>query len=304
MPTPELIFPPRLAAAKDEEVRALCAAWAGDERVEGILFLGRGYDWARDEGQADVLVVVHHKSPAASAYYRIAVDSRWLRVRFVTYREFIHAVQDGGETALKVALRDAFVALDRQGRLADALRAVGPALNEALPKTRVAAAAQVAAALRDAEAALATSAPADAAAALARACSKLAELELLNRGTWPQDACSLAVYEEGPARSIFGAISQAGADTGALGRVFDEVSALFRRYLPAAGAIIFDFLIKTGGSASLGSTITSLDLEGISDLDLVFAALGNYGLVKIGKEERPLPGLPGTMYEEPVITLP
>jgi len=299
-----LRFPPRLAAAQDDEVRALCAAWADDERVEGILFLGKVYDWARENAEADALVVARCKSSDARAYYRIAAGNRWLRVRFATYREFISAVQDREGTALKLALRDAFVALDRHGRLADVLRAVGPALTEALPKARVAAAAQVAAALRDAEAALAVSGASDAATALARASSKLAELELLNGGAWPPDACPLAVYEEGPARDVFDAVWPAAGDVGALGRVYAEASAVFRRYLPAAAAFIFDFLIKRGGSAALGSVVDSLELAGIPDLDLVFAALGTYGLVKIGREERSLPGLPGAVYEEPVLTLP
>jgi hypothetical protein len=303
MSTPELRFPPHLAAAQDEEVRALCAAWADDERVEGIIFLGRAYDGARGDAEIDALVVAHRKGGDADAYYRIAAGKRWVRVRFATYRQFISAVREGEETGLKLALRDAFVALDREGRLADVLRAVGPALSAALPKVRVAAAAQVAGALRNAEAALAQAAASDAAAALARACSKLAELELLNGGTWPPDAGPLSVYGEGPARDIFDAIWSSAADTGALGRLYNEASALFRRCLPAAASCVFDFLIKRGGSASLGSVVDSLGLAGILDLDLVFAALATYGLVKVGKEERPLPGLPGVIYEEPVLTL-
>jgi len=158
--------------------------------------------------------------------------------------------------------------------------------------------------IRDAEAALAISSASDAAVALARACSKLAELELLNAGTWPPDSCPLALYDEGPARNICDAIGPAAGDVGALGRLYAEVTAVFHRYLPAAAACIFDFLIKKGGSAVLASVVESLDFSGISDLDLVFAALGKCGLVKIGREERTLPGLSGAVYEEPVLTLP
>jgi hypothetical protein len=196
------------------------------------------------------------------------------------------------------------VTFDRDSRLADVLRAIGPALNETLPKARVATAAQVAAALREAEAALAISSAPDAAVALARACSKLAELELLNGGAWPPDTCPLADYDEGPARNMCDAIGPAAGDAGALGRVYTELTAVFRRYLPAAAACIFDFLIKNGGSAALASVVDSLDFGGITDLDLVFAALAKHGLVKIGREERGLPGLPGAVYEEPVLTLP
>jgi hypothetical protein len=304
MPTPELKLPPHLAAEHDEDVRALCAGWAEDETVEGILFLGRAYDWARQNAEADVLVIARHKGQSGRAYYRIAVGNRWLRVRFATYRGFLRAVQGGEEAGPKLALRDAFVALDRDGRVADALRAVGPALKEALPKARVAAAAQVAAALRAAEAALAVSSAPDATAALVRASSKLAELEMLNGGAWPPDSCPLAIYGEGPARNIYDAIWPAAGDVGVLGRVYNEASAVFRRFLPAAAARIFDFLKKKGGSATLDSVVASLDIAGIPDLDLVFAALGKFGLVKMGREGRSLPGLPGAGYEEPVLTLP
>ena len=164
--------------------------------------------------------------------------------------------------------------------------------------------AQVAAALREAEAALTISSASDAATALARACSKLAELELLNGGVWPPDSCPLAFYDEGPTRNMAEAVGSAAGDVGALGLVHTELSAVFRRYLPAAAACVFDFLIKNGGSAALASVINAFDFAGIRDLDLVFAALGKYGLVKIGREERALPGLPGSAYEEPVLTLP
>lgn len=304
MAMPELRFPPRISVAHDDELRALCADWAEDERVEGILFLGRAYDWSRENAGVDALVVARQKGPPAGAHYRVAVGDYWLRVRFATYREFLREVQDGAATSLKLALRDAFVAWDRRGRLADVLRAIEPALNEALPKARVAAAAQAAAALRDAEAALAKSSASDAAAALARTCLKLAELELLNAGAWPPDACPLAVYEESPVRRVFEAIWPAAGDVGELGRVYTDASVVFRRYLPAATAYIFDYLIKRGGSAALGSAVDALELAGILDVDLVFNALRAYGLIKIGKEERLLPGLPGAVYEEPVLTLP
>jgi hypothetical protein len=303
MAKPELILPPRVSGVGGEELRAVCAAWAEDERLEGILFLGRPYLLAGGDA-ADVLVVASRRGHPARAVCRLAVGEGWLRLRCATYREFLREVQEGPATGLTWALRDAFIAFDRDGRVADVLRALEPTLKRELPRLRVAAAARVAAALGEAEAALAAPSAADAAAALARACSRLAELELLNEGAWPPAACPLAVSEDSPARRVFQTIWPAAGAVGKLAAVHKDASTLFRRYLPAATACLFDFLIRKGGSAALTSAVDALALADVPELDLVLNALRIHGLVKIGKEERPMPGLPGAVYGEPVLTLP
>jgi hypothetical protein len=86
--------------------------------------------------------------------------------------------------------------------------------------------------------------------------------------------------------------------------VVAEASALNKSLLPAAAAPVFDFLIRRGGSAAVASAVEALGLRAVADIDLVLAALEAYGLIKVGREERPVPGLPGLTRSEPVLTLP
>jgi hypothetical protein len=157
--------------------------------------------------------------------------------------------------------------------------------------------------LRDAEVALADANPFDAGEALARACVKLAELELLTDGVRPPFVCTLAACGGGDARRVYASIWQVRDDADELARVAAEAAALFKRLLPAAASSVFDFLIKRGGSALAASVIEALGLGDVADIDLVLAALNEYGLVKVGREERQVPGLAGLTYNEPVLTL-
>ncbi len=285
-----------------KDVQGMLAAWAADERVEGILFLD-GVAGRRPDGGADVLVVAKDEYPTARSYLRAISGGSWLRVHVTSYRALLREMQDKALTPFQLSLKGAFVALDPHGRLADALHTLDPLLSRALPKARVAAAASIAAALRDAEAALAACSPGDAGGALARACADLAALELLNDGIWPSGSCPIAAREGGPARRLAEVLWRTGGDLKKLEGAAAEASAAFRRSLPAATACIFDFLIKRGGSAAVTSVVESLELTDVVELDLVLNALDTYGLVKVGREERPVPGLPGLTYNEPVLTV-
>ncbi len=304
MATRTLKLPSNLAEEYVKDIGGVLAGWAGDERIEGILLLGGVSGLRPDDGDADVLIVAKDEYAAARSYVRAISGRSWLRVHVTSYRTLLRELQDRVLTPFQLSLKEAFVALDPRGRLTDALRALEPLLSRALPKARVAAAASVAAALRDAEAALAAHSPGDAAGALARACTNLAALELLNDGVWPSGSCPIAAREGGPARRLSEMLWRAGGDMNKLERVAAEASAAFRRSLPAATASIFDFLIKRGGSAAVASVVESLELTDVVELDLVLTALDAYGLVKVGREERPVPGLPGLTYNEPVLTVP
>ncbi|NIT36399.1 MAG: hypothetical protein GTN49_07850 [candidate division Zixibacteria bacterium] len=303
MATRTLKLPSNLAEEYRKDVGGVLARWAADERIEGILLLGGVPGRHPDDGDGDVLVVVKDECAVGRSYVRAISGRSWLRVHVTGYRALLRELQDRNLTPFQLSLKGAFIALDPRGRLRDALRTLDPLLSGALPKARVGAAASVAAALRDAEAALAACSPADAGAALSRACSNLAALELLNDGVWPAGPCPLAAREGGSARHLAAALWRAGGDVNRLARVTAGASAAFRRSLPAATACIFDFLIKRGGSAAVASVAESLELTDIAELDLVLNALDAYGLVKVGREERPVPGLPGLTYNEPVLTV-
>jgi hypothetical protein len=303
MATRTLKLPSNIAEEYGKDVQRVLAAWAADERIEGILLLGAVSGRDPDDGDADVLVVAKDEYAAAPSYVRAISGRSWLRVHVTSYRALLRELQDKALTPFQLSLKGAFIALDPHGRLADALHTLDPLLSRALPKARVAAAASVAAALRDAEAALAAYSPGDVGGALARACANLAALELLNDGVWPSGSCPIAAREGGPARHLAEALWRAGGDMKKLEGVVAEASAAFRRSLPAATACIFDFLIKRGGSAAVASVVDSLGLADIVELDLVLTALDAYGLVKVGREERPVPALPGLTYNEPVLTV-
>lgn len=303
MATRTLKLPSNLTEEYGKYIQGVLAAWAADERIEGILLLDGVAGRRPDGGDADVLVVAKDEYPAAHSYVRAISGRSWLRVHVTSYRALLRELQNGPLTRFQLSLRGAFVALDPHGRLADALHTLEPLLSRALPNARVAAAASVAGALRDAEAALAAYSPGDAGGALARACANLAALELLNDGVWPSGSCPIAACEGGPARRLAEVLWRAGGDMNKLAGVAAEASAAFRRSLPAATACIFDFLIKRGGSAAVASVVDSLELADVVELDLVLTALDAYGLVKVGREERPVPGLPGLTYNEPVLTV-
>lgn len=274
-----------------------------NERVEGVILLGRAGGLPYVAPRADVVVVTGEADGAVNAAFRAACGRTWFRVRVASRRGFLEELTAGAVTPFKIALRESFLALDRHGKLADTLRALEPVFNRDLPRAKLAAAALASAALREAEAALANASPSDAGEALARACVALAELELLNDGVRPPVICPLAARGGGEARRIYASIWRARDDAGELARVAGETSALFKRLLPAAASSVFDFLIKHGGSALAASVIEALDLDDVADIDLVLAALDAYGLVKVGREERPVPGLAGLTYNEPVLTL-
>ncbi|HUV87044.1 MAG TPA: hypothetical protein VMX79_08010 [bacterium] len=304
MTTSALTLPPGIPEEYKKGIVEALGPWAGDERLEGILLLGRARGFRYYAPGADVVVVTASGDAVGRRGLRAVCGRTWLRVRVTSRRVFLDELTTGPVTPFKLALREAFVARDRRGRLADALRALEPVLNHGLPRARLAAAAEVAAALRSSDVALAAAGSYDAAEALARATVKLAELELLNDGVWPSLECPLAAAAGGDARRLYASIWRARDDVSKLNRVAAEAAALFRRLLPAASASVFDFLIKRGGSALTASVIEALDLGNVADIDLVLAALDAYGLVKVGREERPVPGLAGLTYSEPVLTLP
>ncbi len=296
-------MPPGLSEEYKNDILAALTDWSADARLEGILLAGKACGFPYCASEADVVVVIERGDPPNPFALRVVSGRTWLRVRVTSHEAFIGELRTETLTPLKLALRGAFVAHDRRGRLADALRTLEPLFNRGLPRARLAAAAEIAAALRDIEAALADASPYDAAAALSRACVQLAKLEQLNDGGWPYGECPLATTKANAARRAYMMVWRAGGDVEQLRGVAAEVSALFYRFLPAAAASIFDFLIKKGGSAAVASVIAALDLEEIAEIDLVLAALDAYGLVKVGREERPVPGMAGLTYNEPVLTL-
>ncbi len=296
-------MPPGIPEEYRENILDVLQRWAADERVEGVMLLGRARGLPYVAPRADVFVVTGGVDGIGSTTFRAACGRTWLRVRIASRKGFLEELTTGAVTPYKIALRESFLALDRHGGLADTLRALEPAFKRDLPRAKLAAAARAAAALREAEAALENASPSDAGDALGRACVALAELELLTDGIRPPVTCPLAVRKEGDAGRIYASIWRAPDDAGELARVTAEASALFKRLLPAAASSVFDFLIKHGGSALAASVIESLDLEDVADIDLVLTALDAYGLVKVGREERPVPGLAGLTYGEPVLTL-
>lgn len=303
MATSTLTFPSGLSEEHKKDILGGLKGWAADARLEGILLTARAYGLPYCASEPDVVVVTERSDPPNPLTLRVASGRTWLRVHVISHESLIGELRSEDLTPFKLALRGAFVARDRRGHLADALRALEPIFNRGLPRARLAAAAEIKASLRDVDTALTEGNPYAVAAALARACVGLAKLELLNAGVWPSGECPLAAGQVNAARRIYGMIWQAGANVEQLKSVAAEVSAVFHRFLPAASAPIFNFLIKTGGSATVASIIDALGLEEISEIDLVLAALDAYGLIKVGREERPVPGLPGLTYNEPVLTL-
>jgi hypothetical protein len=290
MTKPAINLPPGISEEYREDILDVLRGWALNERVEGVILLGRAGGLPYVAPQADVVVVTGEADGAVNAAFRAACGRTWFRVRVASRRGFLEELTAGAVTPFKIALRESF-------------RALEPVFNRDLPRAKLAAAALASAALREAEAALANASPSDAGEALARACVALAELELLNDGVRPPVICPLAARGGGEARRIYASIWRARDDAGELARVAGETSALFKRLLPAAASSVFDFLIKHGGSALAASVIEALDLDDVADIDLVLAALDAYGLVKVGREERPVPGLAGLTYNEPVLTL-
>jgi hypothetical protein len=303
MATRTLKLPSDIAREYGKDIQGALAGWAADERIEGILLLGAVSGRRSGDGGADVLIVAKDEYLAARSCVRVISGRSWFRVHVTSYRALLRELQNRALTPFQLSLKEAFVALDPRGRLKDALHTLDPLLSRAFPKARVAAAANVAAALRDAEAALAANSPGDAGAALARACAGVAALELLNDGVWPSGPCPIAAREGGSARRLSEMLWKAGGDINKLERAAAEASAAFRRSLPAATACIFDFLIKRGGSAAVALVVESLELTDVVELDLILTALDAYGLVKVGREERPVPGLPGLTYNEPILTV-
>lgn len=303
MTTPAINLPPGISEEYKEDILDVLRGWAADERIEGVLLLGRACGLPYFAPEADVVVVTGETDAVGRPAFRAACGRTWFRVRVASRKEFLEELTTGVVTPFKIALKESFIALDRHGRLADALRALEPMFNRDLPRAKLAAAAEAAAALRDAEVALADVNPSDAGEALARACVKLAELELLNDGVRPPFICTLAACGGGDARRVYESIWRVRDDADELARVTAEASALFKRLLPAAASSVFDFLIKRGGSALAASVIEALDLGDVADIDLVLAALDAYGLLKVGREERQVPGLAGLTYNEPVLTL-
>jgi hypothetical protein len=304
MATAALRLPPGLPEAYGRELREALARWVADVRVDGILLLGEAAGRARPAPVADVVVIVNAERPVKTTAARLVFGSGWLRLSIWDYVDFIQRLREGEITKTHGELREAFVAFDRRGRLADARHGIEPLFQRARPKTRIAAAAAVAAALEEAEIALDRGCNYDAAVALTRGCSALARLELLNRGDEAAEECPIGAAKVPSLPAVFALIGQAGAEGAGLRRAGREIAALYRRSLPAAAANIFDFLIKRGGSSTLADVIESLELAEVEGIDLVVTALAEYGLVKIGRAERSLPGLSGVAVREPVLTLP
>lgn len=304
MTTPALTLPPGFSGENRDDLAGVLGEWAADERLEGVLLLGRNGGLRYYAPEADVVIVTTAGGSAGVVPFRAVCGRTWLRVRVSPFKEFVEELTDGPVTPFKSALKEAFVALDRRGRLADALRTLEPTLNRDLPRAKLVAAAQAAAALRDAGAALAEASASDVGEALVRACVKIAELEYLNEGVRPPFMCPLASGKAEDARRLYASIRRAGDDVGDLARTVAEASALYKSLLPAAASPVFDFIIKRGGSAVAASALEALDLAGVADIDLVLAALEAYGLIKMGREERPVPALPGLTSNEPVLTLP
>jgi hypothetical protein len=303
MTTAAFTLPPGLAEENRDEVVRVLGEWAADERLEGLLLLGRTGGLRYHAPEADV-VIVTTGSGAADFAFSAVCGRTWLRVRVFSLKGLLAELTDGPATPFKLALKDAFIALDRLGRLTDALRALEPMLQQDLPRAKMTAAARLAAALRDAGMAVTEACPTDAAEALVRACARIAELDYLNEDMRPPFVCPLAGDRAEGARRLFASVRRAGGDVGKLARVVAEASALYKSLLPAAAAPVFDFLIRRGGSAAVASAVEALGLRAVADIDLVLAALEAYGLIKVGREERPVPGLPGLTRSEPVLTLP
>jgi hypothetical protein len=299
-----LILPAPVPEQQREYLRDVLGGWAADERLDGILLLGKVCGLAYDAPEVDVVVVIRDEAGGGSSDFRAACGRTWLRVRVSPYREFVDELMAGPVTAFELALREGFLSLDRRGRLADVLRALEPMRKRDLPRAKLAAAAEAAVALRRAEAALADAGACDAAGALAAVGTKLAELELLTDGVWSPFFYPYAHGRGENARRVCASLYRDGYDADGFVRVATEARALFKRFLPAAAAPVFDFLIKRGGSSLAVSVIEDLDLGGVPGIDQLLAALVDYGLVKVGREERPVPGLTGLTYNEPVLTLP
>ncbi len=299
-----LTLPAAVSGERQKYLREMLGGWASDERLEGILLLGRACGLAYDAPEVDVVVLTGDAGDGAGSDFRAGCGAAWHRVRFCSEKEFLGDLTAGPLTPHKLALREGFLSLDRRGRLADVLRALGPIYKRDLPRARLVAAAAAVGALKGAEAALSSAGAGGAAGALAAVASKLTELELLNEGIWSPFFYRRAPGRGGNARRVCASLYRGGEDVDSLGRIAAEAVAIFRRYLPAAAAPVFDLLIKRGGSALAATVIDDLALADVSGVDLLLVALVEYGLVKVGREERPVPGLPGLTYNAPVLTLP
>jgi hypothetical protein len=302
------IYSLTLPVAVSEERRGhlgeMLGEWALDERLEGILLLGRACGLAYDAPEVDVVVSTGDADGGAGSDFRAGCGATWFRVRVCSQKKFLGDLTDGLLTPHKLALREGFLSLDRRGRLADVLRALEPMYKRDLPRARLAAAAEAVAALRGAEVAVSDAGACDAAGALAALAAKLTELELLNEGIWSPLFYGRATGRGGNARRVCASLYREGDYPDNLGRIAAEAAVLFKRYLPAAATPVFDLLIKRGGSALAATVIDELTLADVPGVDLLLAALVEYGLVKVGREERPVPGLSGLTYSEPVLTLP
>lgn len=296
-----LTLPAAVSEERREHLGEMLGGWASDERLEGMLLLGRACGLSYDAPEVDVVVLTGDDGREVFDF-RAGCGATWLRVRVYSQKKFLGDSTAGPLTPHKFALREGFLSLDRRGRLADVLRALAPMYKRDLPRAKLIAAAEAVRALRDAEAALSNAGSCDAAGALAAAASRLSELELLNEGIW-SPFLSRRVGS-GNARRVCASLYREGDDAGKLARVAAEATGLFKRYLPAAATPVFDLLLKRGGSALAATVIDGLGLAYVPGVDSLLAALVEYGLVKVGREERPIPGLPGLTYNEPVLTLP
>ncbi len=299
-----LTLPAAASEERREYLRDLLGEWASDERLEGIILLGPACGWGYEAPEVDVVVVTGNGGGGADSDFRAVCGGTWLRVRVSSHRDFLGGLTAGLLTPHKLALREGFLSLDRRGRVADVLRALEPIYKRDLARAKLVAAAEAVSALRRAEAALSDAEPWDAAGALAAVGSKLTELELLNDGVWSPFFGGGAPGRGGNAKRMRASLYREGDDAGHLARIAGEAGALFKRLLPAAAAPVFGLLIKRGGSALALTVIEDLALADVPAVDSLLAALVEYGLVKVGREERPLPGLPGLTYNEPVLTLP
>jgi hypothetical protein len=299
----ELQLPPEYSAQRAERLRREVGPWLSDRRVEGVVMI-RG-DAASPPGRApaDLWVIADLEGGAELFPARPVVGPSWLRLAVSSYDVFVKELRERFRASAGPAA-GIFVAYDRDGRLRDARLGLEAESARALLRARTAAAAGTAAALHEASAALGAANPGDAAAALFRAATGLAELEALNNGVWPPAAGPFLGAEGKPAYRLFERVRRAGPGAAELGEVLAEAKGAFGRALPAAAAHIFDYIIKNGGSVSAAGVVDSLELADLPNVDSLLAALHEYRLVELGREERSVPGLSGLTYGEAVLTLP